>query len=189
MMRTEDNNQSAEKWLDTALKQYGEAEPRPGLENRVLANLDAQRAQLTLRPWWWRPTAAVVAVAVLAAAGLLLRRHPEVTVKSKTANQATIAGETTEPEPPIEPAVRPRTPPGSRVRSQIRSQRALSVPRLEQFPAPAPLSEQEKILAQYVRDHRWEATMVARARAELLKQELEQFMKTSPSEQPRDLEQ
>ena len=48
-MRTEDNDQSAERWLDAALKQYGEAEPRPGLENRMLANLQAERARLTLR--------------------------------------------------------------------------------------------------------------------------------------------
>jgi hypothetical protein len=44
-------------------------------------------------------------------------------------------------------------------------------------------------LARYVRERRQEAAMVARVRAELLKQDLEQFMEQSPSEQPTNFEQ
>jgi len=48
-------------------------------------------------------------------------------------------------------------------------------PHLEQFPSPTPLNEQEEMLVRYVRERRQEAVMVARARAELLKQELADF--------------
>ncbi len=189
-MRTEDNDNSDVRWLDTALKQYGKAEPRPGLENRILSNLHAERARQSLRPWWWRPAAAVVAAAVFAAAWLLPRRNPEVTGKAATPRQATISIENKGPQRPAGSTVMTRTAPRSPVRSRIRRQIAqpFSVPHLDQFPAPSALSEQEEMLVRYVREHRLEATMVARARSELLKQELEQFM-PSPSDRPTDLEQ
>lgn len=175
-MRTEDNDQSAERWLEAALKQYGEAEPRPGLENRILTNLQAERARLTLRPWWWRPAAAAVTIAVLTAGAWLLKRSPDVT-KVPISNQPTVVTRKQEPEPPIAsantPYAAPRAPRRSRSENPIAQ--PSSIPRLEQFPAPAPLSEQEEMLAQYVREHRQEATMVARARAELLKTELLRF--------------
>jgi hypothetical protein len=173
-MRTEDNNQAAETWLDDRLKQYGEAEPRPGLENRVLANLHAEQARLSLRPWWWRPVAAAVTIVTLAIGGFLLRRRPAgVTIS----NPGAVAVGNREPERPVAPAVRPHTEPKRPDRSQPGSPIAhsSSVPRLEQFPAPAPLSEQEEMLARYVREHRQEATMVTRARAELLRTEILKF--------------
>jgi hypothetical protein len=189
-MRTEDNNHTAERWLDDALKQYGEAEPRPGLENRVLANLHTEQARLTLRPWYWRPVIAAVMIAVFVIGAFLLKRRPDVT-RATISNRPSIALGNSEPEHPIASAVRPHVALKQPVRSRPGSHIAhsSSVPRLEQFPTPAPLSEQEEMLARYVRERRQEATMVARARAELLKHELEQFVEQSPSEQPRDLEQ
>jgi hypothetical protein len=188
-MRTEYNNQTAEKWLDAALKQYGEAEPRPGLENRVLANLHAERARLTLSPRWWRLAAAAVTIAILAGGALLLSRRPEVT-GATISNRPSLALGNSEMERPVASAVRPHVALKQPVRWQpeSRSAHTSSVPRLEQFPAPAPLSEQEEMLSRYVRERRQEAILVARARADLLKQELEQFMQQPPSEQPKDFE-
>lgn len=188
-MRTEDNNKSAERWLDAALKRYGDAEPRPGLENRVLANLHAEQARLALSPRWRRPVAATVAIAVLTGGALLLRQKPDV-AGIAISNQAS-GSRNQEPAPSVadasRPQVAPRRPRPSRSESHI--VQPSSEPRLEQFPAPTPLSEQEEMLARYVREQRQEAILVARARAELLKQELERFMQQSPLEQPRDLEQ
>jgi hypothetical protein len=189
-MRTEDNNQAAERWLDDALKQYGEAEPRPGLENRVLANLLTEQARLTLYPWYWRPAVAAVMIAVFSIGAFLLNRGSDVT-RATISNRPSIALGNSETEHPVASAVRPhvalRQPARSRPGGHIAH--SSSGPRLEQFPAPAPLSEQEEMLARYVRERRQEATMVARARAELLKHELKPFVEQSPSEQPRDLEQ
>ena len=187
-MRTEDNNQSADKWLDAALRQYGEAEPRPGLEKRVLANLDAQRARLAISPWWRRPVAAAVTIAVLAGGLLLLKRKPDVTAVRISNQPPVTAG--AEPERAIAFRVAPHTAIKRRDRPEPNRNIAhpSSEPRLEQFPAPTPLSEQEEMLARYVREHRQEAILVARARAELLKQDLEEFMQSS-SNRPTDLEQ
>jgi hypothetical protein len=44
-------------------------------------------------------------------------------------------------------------------------------PKLEQFPAPQPLSEQEKLLQAYVAKYPEQAGLVARARTEELRQE------------------
>jgi hypothetical protein len=48
------------------------------------------------------------------------------------------------------------------------------------------LSEQEEMLVRYVRERRQEATMVARARAELLKQELAEFGWQTPLPEKTD---
>jgi hypothetical protein len=187
-MRNEDNDQSAERWLDAALKQYGEAEPRRGLENRVLAHLQAERERLTLRTWWWRPVAAAVTIAVLVGGALLLERKPDVTTVT-ISNQPPVTAGKSEPARPIASRAGSHTAIKGRVRPEPNRNVAqpFSVPRLEQFPAPAPLSEQEEMLARYVRERRQEAAMVARSRAELLKEELEQFMQSS-SDGPTDLE-
>jgi len=184
-MRTEDNKQAAETWLDAALKQYGEAEPRPGLENRVLANLRAEQAQLSLWPWWWRPAAAVVTIVVLTVGGSLLRRR---TAGVAISNEVAVVIGHKESEQPVASAVRSHTEANHPARSRLGNHIAYpsSVLRLEQFPAPAPLSEQEEMLARYVREHRQEATMVARARAELLKTELLRFR--LPPASPPNLE-
>jgi hypothetical protein len=175
-MKSEYNNQAAERWLNAALKQYGEAEPRPGIETRILANLQAERVRLTLRPWWWRPAAAAVTITVLIAGAWLLRRGPDV-ISVPISNQPTAVTRNQEPSAPIASAnglyATPQQP--RRSRSKSLNEQPSSIPRLEQFPAPAPLNEQEEMLAQYVREHRREATMVARARAELLKTELLRF--------------
>jgi hypothetical protein len=189
-MRDKDQNPSTERWLDGALKQYSETEPRPGLEDRVLAKLQAERERRTPSLWWWRPAAAAVTIAVLAVGTWLLRRGPDAT-RISISNQATALPQIGQPESPIASSVGPHAVAQKPLRSRIgiHVAQSSSVARLEQFPAPLPLSKQEEMLAQYVREHHREATMVARARAELRKQELEEFMRQSPSEQPRDLEQ
>jgi hypothetical protein len=60
-------------------------------------------------------------------------------------------------------------------KSQRHVAKVRTEPHLEQFPSPTPLNEQEEMLVRYVRERRQEAVMVARARAELLKQELADF--------------
>lgn len=188
-MRARNNDQSAEKWLDTALKQYGDAEPRPGLENRVLANLHAEHARLALWPRWWRPVAAAVTIIVLTGGAVLLKQKPDV-AGTTISNQVAIVSRNQESALPVASASRlhsaSRQPRRSRIENHIAQ--SSSEPRLEQFPAPTPLSEQEEMLARYVREQPQEAILVARARAELLKQELERFRQQSPSEQPKDLE-
>jgi hypothetical protein len=59
--------QDVEQWLDSALSQYRKAEPRTGLESRVLASLQAERNRITSRMrWWWAMGAVAVAAAIVA---------------------------------------------------------------------------------------------------------------------------
>src|SRR5713101_2010446 len=62
-MNPEETKNSAEQWLDEALARYSAAEPRVGLETRMLANLQAHATQGQRR---WIFALAGVAVAMLA---------------------------------------------------------------------------------------------------------------------------
>lgn len=67
-----------DRWLDQALRARLDAEPREGLEDRVLAGITAEPA----RAFSWWPAAAIAAVAVLAIAfaitALYSREHREI---------------------------------------------------------------------------------------------------------------
>src|ERR1700730_4043155 len=58
--------------LDAALAQYGAAEPRAGLEQRVLTNLQAEREKIASRTWWRWPVTVALAAAVTIAVGMSL---------------------------------------------------------------------------------------------------------------------
>jgi hypothetical protein len=164
-----------ERRLDEALRKYGEAEPRSGLEGRILANLAAERERLAERRWLWRLTAATVGLGLVAVIGFLLTQRSDIP-RLDVAKQAPIANASQKITVSVIPdhgsvALKPRT----HQKSERRITSARTEPSLEQFPSPTPLNEQEEMLARYVRERRQEATMVARARAELLKTELLMF--------------
>ncbi len=60
-----------DQWLDDALKQYGEAEPRAGLEGRVLAKVRTA-AESSTRAWRWWPVFAVIAAIFMVGAAIYL---------------------------------------------------------------------------------------------------------------------
>jgi hypothetical protein len=57
-------------------------------------------------------------------------------------------------------------------------------PKLGQFPSPQPLSEQEKILQNYVAKYPEQAVLVARARSEELRRDQLEEMQTFPASDP-----
>ena len=61
-----------------------------------------------------------------------------------------------------------------------------AVPKLDQFPSPHPLSEQERMLASYVAQFHDEAVIVARARTEALRRDREQEMREAGSDGNED---
>src|ERR1700730_13030518 len=58
--------------LDAALAQCGAVEPRAGLEQRVLTNLQAEREKIASRAWWRWPVTVILAAAVTIAVGVSL---------------------------------------------------------------------------------------------------------------------
>jgi hypothetical protein len=185
-----------DRMLDAALAKYAAVEPRTGLEERVLANLRAEQARVPDDAWWrWSAIAAVAAVIVVAMA-LSLRsdkpshpvvaNHPATPIQAPKERGTEIlsiahrsgtrpARSTTAPKP----AMRPSPP-------EVAMARA---PKLEQFPSPQPLSEQEKLLQNYVAENPEQAVLLARARTEALRQDQLEEMNSFPSGDPaRDSE-
>jgi len=167
-----------DQWLESALIQFGKAEPRVGLENRLLSNLRAERAQAYLRRPWWRALGMVASLAAILVAVRVeerdRERKPESTAATSTTNRAE-ARELVQPRP-IPQIVHPAREVVLR-RPAHRPTRDLAVastPKLAQFPSPQPLSEQERILASYVAKYPEHAALVAQARAEALQQDSEE---------------
>ena len=78
-MNLDEKERFIDEWLDRTLTQYGQAEPRPGLENRVLAAVRAERVRARPLRWRWQPVLAALSAGLLIAAAM----HP---VRWKSAN-------------------------------------------------------------------------------------------------------
>jgi hypothetical protein len=174
-----DRERLAGSWLEASLKQYGEAEPRPGLEARLWANLQAEGEPGPDGSWSWAVGLGVL-LAVMVGGGIFWARGPgalpETTSGHRSAplvpKEAPAPLATTEARSPAVSALLSSVP----RRVARRSTAAVgSEPRLEQFPSPRPLSEQEEMLARYVQEQTQEAKLVAKAQTEMLKKESLEF--------------
>jgi len=180
-------NDALRRGLDEALAKYAAVEPRAGLEDRVLANLRAERAKDPNRAWWpWSVAAALVALLVVVAALAwrpgkpphpVIANHPPSTVLStqEPGKQVVSNGGANRN--------RPQRPGTARTRPQQVSQLVTEAhPKLDQFPSPQPLSEQEKILANYVAEYPEHAVLLARARSEALRRDQLEEIRAFPSD-------
>ena len=179
-------NDEPDRELDSALAMYAAVEPRAGLEQRILANLRTARDQRAGLAWWRRSVTgwtvvAAAAVVIFAVAVALrsakparpdARNHPARA--TQTPHEPPRQVVTNEPEKTIR-----RHSPGPAQRSNHRSdsQLAAAAPKLDQFPSPHPLSDQEKLLARYVAEYPEHAVLVARAQAEALRRDQEEEMR------------
>ncbi len=128
--------------LRASLRHYAGAEPRPGLEVRVLAGVRArQEAARRRKAWAWAVGIAAAAAMVTLLVFHLPHRQSNslpVTAKAPANLSAPAAAKIAPPAQPPMPR-RPRRPAApSRVDT-----------RPQQFPTPRPLSEQEKLLLVY----------------------------------------
>ena len=172
-MELDDKNRSADEWLDMTLKHYGDAEPRSGLEGRVLATLRFERKRITVsrRNFW--PALAGVAILVVVGASIALVRGHRIKPVGVATRQAFPPVEKT---PHLSSTSFVSAPKPTDSRTSARSAESISdSPHLSQFPSPQPLNEQEEILARYVRENTQEAKLVAQARAELIKKDWLEF--------------
>jgi hypothetical protein len=178
MTNHEDNRKERDdldRTLDAALSKYTSVEPREGLEERILANLRAASSQDARRAWWnWG--FAVLAAFLLMAAALVWRwnqptqtpiaNHPSTLKQAPDAPDLAHRDENNAPPTQLLPR---RTP-----RHQSEREVVAANPKLDVFPSPLPLSEQEKILASYVSQYPKHAALVAEARMDDLRQESEE---------------
>jgi hypothetical protein len=174
--------------LDAALAKYAAVEPRAGLEERILANLRVEGTRVPNRAWWrWSVIAAVVAGLVVALA-LALRSSkpsdPAIASHSSTTTQGTKEPATKAASNGGSNEVRPPAPNAPRRIAAHRTDPAVvasAAPKLDRFPSPRPLSEQEKLLENYVAKYPERAVLLARARFEALQRDQLEEMNAFPS--------
>ena len=157
--KPQDPDRNAEQWLDDALsaRMGATAEPRPGIEERVLARL-AKEPERKATYWWALAFIGVAAVILIAAAVLIVRpRAPESPsvaragrpVVSNPAPVVTRKAAVAFPKP--EQKNRRRTLQAVN-RSPFVRQKAIT-PKLATFPAPSPETDQERMLARLAARH------------------------------------
>jgi hypothetical protein len=165
--------------LNKVLARYAAVEPRAGLHERVLANLRTQPPQAETR-WLWPCSVAVAAAVVIVVIALTWRvgrpAHPAIADHPSTTSPSA-----KEPAAQIvangrESAVHSPKPAATRtIPHQPHPVVATAAnPRLDQFPSPQQLSEQERILANYVAEYPQHAVLIARARMAALQRDEEE---------------
>jgi len=171
--RSSDNG--LDRDLDAALAKYAAVEPRPGLEDRILANLRTEQTRVAERTWWRWGLAGVLAAAVAIVELALAWRSGKLgpVVQTPTTQQRPIEA----PAPAVETFAHDKV---QHAPVQRRGRRAASIevtaanPKLEVFPSPQPMSEQERLLTNYVAQHSDRAAVIAEARMEWLRQDAEE---------------
>jgi len=170
-MEPEEKERFIDDWLDAALKPRGAAEPRSGLENRILARLRDESAQKPASAWTWRLLwVGLAAMLVIGAWFVAQRPEPSRQVAAVPAKLNTA------PTPQSEKRGAGTLPSLQHTRS-LNPRHKLgeanpAVPKLEEFPSPQPLSEQEEILALYVEQFPHDAVLLAQAQMDFAQPEI-----------------
>ncbi len=187
---------AVDRLLDTALARYASVEPRLGLDQRIMANLNAEQSKAPVGSLWQWTLYAGAAVMVLFA--LILIWKPSGPNKPNMANDGAQRA-----EPAREVHTQVAVVESGSADSGTGSQRkhvvgrpARAVPtnaaRRDQFPSPQPLSEQERLLASYIANDPHHAVLIARAQAELEQRDHEEEIReinASPIQGPKQIQQ
>lgn len=156
--------------LDAVLAKYAAVEPRPGLDDRVLAHLRVAPPPPNQPAWLqWGLAAAVAAIAVIAVFTWRFSQapHPRIAERPKVAIQWPLSHATTSaPHAGGEVATAKHASRRKLAARHAPASTAVAPPKLDQFPSPQPLSTEEIALAQYVKHFPQEARLVAEAQAE-----------------------
>jgi hypothetical protein len=174
----DNHHEQADRELDDALAKYASVEPRTGLEERILANLRAEQARVPNHARWNWSVAIVLAALVVAALVVGWRA-------AKSSRPLMVERPSTSAPGPNDPRPKVRANDGAKqlqAAGQV-SKRAATHgspgptvvatvnPKLDQFPSPQPLSEQEEILASYVAQFHAQAVLIARVANEELQRD------------------
>jgi len=145
------------QWLESALGQYSKAKPRAGLENRILASVEAERSRIATRRRWWWPAGMAVAAATIVLAVWLGHGGRSETSDATAIAAGTGAGAGDRPATPrdvIRATVQPAELAAAKAVRQPATHRTAGarqvgdVAKLDQFPSRRNLSEGESLLAQ-----------------------------------------
>lgn len=171
---TRKERDNLDRTLDAALAKYAWVEPREGLDERILANVRAAGIRAAQRALWSWGFAVLAAVLAIAAVGVWKWNKPTQTpiaIQPSTPKQAPVAPDLAHGDGNTVP---PRSLPRRTARHQPEQKTVVANPKLDVFPSPLPLNEQERILASYVSQYPQHAALVAEARMDDLRQETEE---------------
>jgi len=181
-----------DRLLDAALKQYAAVQPRAGLEDRVLAHLRSQGGRAPSHHWWQWGIAAVAMAAVALIIAIAWRpwpapqpdlaQHPSVSVPGRPGSTPELHGSRA-PEQRVATA-RPK----HRLHHAAVAQVAEGAPKLDQFPSPQPLSQEELVLARYAMEFPAEATLIAKAQDEYEREVQREMSSTDSRIRPSGLD-
>jgi hypothetical protein len=174
--RVQGTESNLEQMLDAALAKYAAVEPRAGLEDRILASVRAEQARPGKNAWWQRNIwhwglAAAIAAIVIVAVGVTvnLAKHAQPFAKNPP-SLPTLKNGTQEPDTQFTKhnEAAPKRELARHVITQSNQSKTVAEarPKLDQFPSAQPLSVQEKLLLEYVRQHPDEALRTAKAQEE-----------------------
>jgi hypothetical protein len=159
-----DKQMQIDDMLDSLLANYSSAEPRPGLETRILANLREAEEKKAPAGWWnfkwiW---AGMVAAVIIVAVVMINGRHrveplTHVIVKTSPA----VPQPEIQPHAPAAPQTSVRAP--RRKPSTVPAARQNAALALNQrpanFPTLVPLSEQERMMFTYLENTPYEVVV------------------------------
>lgn len=165
--------------LDAALVKYSAVEPRTGVEERILAQLRSDQNTIPARSWWTRGAlgAAAAFIAIITVLGWNPSRPATKVVQQASAPIRAVqppatGGRANSTIVPILPLTARRT--SKAIRHPVRKAVvAADEPKLDRFPSPEPLTQEELALVRYVRQFPSDAVMLASAQEEFEK-EIEQ---------------
>jgi hypothetical protein len=145
--------------LDKALHQYGKVEPRIGLENRILANMQVAGNRAHSAYGWLLVGAIATTLVIAIGSGVWHqasnpKQNVPPVVRQDAARQGSSATTWRTPHIAKRRASRHQAAAGYSVAST-------GSPKLGQFPSPLPLSEQELLLASYAEHFPNEALLIA----------------------------
>jgi hypothetical protein len=168
-MQTPDKDRDRlDLWLDAALRQQGNVEPRSGLENRLLSQLHSREEHVrTVRKWsliLGTPVVAVLLIALVWHGERAVMKTPDLNGENGVSRQSKPNS-----EQQYAKTLQPSVPPGARDVKVVRSNRhhlsaqaQRNEPRLDHFPSPRSLSPQELVLARYAERYPQEAARDAK---------------------------
>lgn len=150
MPERDDPDRTLDQLIDSALASY--AEPRPGLEQRMIARISGEVAVPSRSRRWMLPAIAVpLAASLLLFAHLIPKRPQQQRVHIAEAPVASSPGRVEgtpakHPSPISMPHAHNRS--SKRLPGQVRSN-VNQRPKLDIFPAPQPLSDAEQVVVRF----------------------------------------
>ncbi len=168
-MNDKERDSFLDELLEASLARYRSAEPRLGFEQRLLANLRASAQAAPRFRWGWLALGAAAAALAMMVVGFYLARRPKpsppaVSVVAPGPEPARVVSPIVGVKPPGALTGQRRPAPGQVRRTPPTFE--VATPRRDQFPSPAPLSAEEKLLLRFLKEAPEPVLMALRAENE-----------------------